>query len=555
MTQSALHVSPANLQSAKRLMTRRVLFRVATRTAIFMGAITLGMVAGTLLGVRVALNFMQHSLRSYAVDRLGEVDDYSAEALRVLAKMNASSLPRCSEAELGSFRRLLMNDTHYLKDIGRMSGGRLECSAMIDRSSLPEYEFQPAFDGSDNSKIYINVEPLRVGPWTAIVMRIQDSYVAFDPYPRKAGPPGRVFTITMRTAPAGRSPYLGGDRFPVTKDLLKENVDRRDANNLYSTQCSDHYPPCVTASMNIHTAILEQSRQVRVWVIIGGLSGLCLGLVYMLLIKQEKGIERQLRRAIRQHRLRVVYQPLVDLVSMKVVGAEALVRWTDEDGLVISPQVFIQIAEQRGFVNLITAWVVRQVIADFGPCFHRNKDFFINVNVAASDLSDKALLPMLDASLRAAGASPRNLVIEITEGATVRHRVGMEAVAQLRGRGYRVFIDDFGTGYSSLAYLKDLTVDGIKIDKAFTQTIGTDSVTVGILPQILAMGEVLKLTVVAEGIETQAQCAYYRARGLPYLAQGWLFGHAVTLEEFHDRWLVSDKPLINTCSVGETTVR
>ena len=108
----------------------------------------------------------------------------------------------------------------------------------------------------------------------------------------------------------------------------------------------------------------------------------------------------------------------------------------------------------------------------------------------------------------------------------------METLRSLRQQGHSVHIDDFGTGYSSLAYLHDLSVDAIKIDKAFTQAIGTEAVTVAILPQILAMAEALDLEVIVEGIETAEQADYFRASGQRYLAQGWLFGRPVPASEF-----------------------
>jgi sensor c-di-GMP phosphodiesterase-like protein len=106
----------------------------------------------------------------------------------------------------------------------------------------------------------------------------------------------------------------------------------------------------------------------------------------------------------------------------------------------------------------------------------------------------------------------------------VRHEQAIKAIHTLREKGHSVHIDDFGTGYSSLAYLQDLSVDAIKIDKVFTQAIGTGSVTVGILPQILAMAQVLKLNVIVEGVETVEQAAYFYSAELPVFMQGWLYG-------------------------------
>jgi sensor c-di-GMP phosphodiesterase-like protein len=111
----------------------------------------------------------------------------------------------------------------------------------------------------------------------------------------------------------------------------------------------------------------------------------------------------------------------------------------------------------------------------------------------------------------------------------------VETIRQLRAVGHQVEIDDFGTGYSSLVYLKDLRVDAIKIDKAFTQTIGTEAVIGSLLPQILAMAEALDLNVIAEGIETEAQADFFASWRFPVQGQGWHFGRPIPAEEFRQQ--------------------
>jgi sensor c-di-GMP phosphodiesterase-like protein len=147
---------------------------------------------------------------------------------------------------------------------------------------------------------------------------------------------------------------------------------------------------------------------------------------------------------------------------------------------------------------------------------------------------------MLNRSLDEAGVPARSLAIEITERSTVMRALAIETIRSLREKGFSVHIDDFGIGYSSLSYLHDLSVDAIKIDKAFTQAIGTGSIMVAILPQILAMAEAYNLEVIVEGIETEEQAHYFDASARPVLAQGWLFGYPVPAKEFH-RILAEDE--------------
>jgi sensor c-di-GMP phosphodiesterase-like protein len=248
------------------------------------------------------------------------------------------------------------------------------------------------------------------------------------------------------------------------------------------------------------------------------------GLACSLLYRRSRGMEQQLRRAIAGDRLRVVYQPIVRLDTGQIVSAEALVRWDDEENIPVSPELFVRLAEDRGFVGEITQLVVRRIVSECGALLRSQAGFRINVNIAAADLSDAKFLPGLEQALERGGVAAARLGIEITESHTVRLQVAQDAILELRARGHSVYIDDFGTGYSSLAYLQDLSVDGIKIDMAFTRAIGTESLTVSILPQILAMARALKLDVIVEGVETSEQAAYFAGSEQTTLAQGWLFG-------------------------------
>jgi sensor c-di-GMP phosphodiesterase-like protein len=155
---------------------------------------------------------------------------------------------------------------------------------------------------------------------------------------------------------------------------------------------------------------------------------------------------------------------------------------------------------------------------------------------------------MLERALKQAEVPAESLIIEITESSTARHEVAIAAILRLRERGHSVHIDDFGTGYSSLSYLHELSVDAIKIDRSFTRTIGTEAVTAGILPQILAMAGALHLQVIVEGIETSQQAEYFATMAQPILGQGWLYGRAVAAEEFH-RLLAED---VNRARDGTT---
>jgi len=183
-------------------------------------------------------------------------------------------------------------------------------------------------------------------------------------------------------------------------------------------------------------------------------------------------------------------------------------------------------------VGAITELVLRHAVRDFAVTLRGHPGFRLSVNAAAADLNDPAFLPMLQRTIEAGRVSARSLGIEITESSTALHEVAKETIRRLRATGHAVHIDDFGTGYSSLSYLHDLSIDAIKIDRAFTRAIGTEAITVSILPQILAMAKALEIEVIVEGIETAQQADYFAACGQRIQAQGWFFGRPVPADEF-----------------------
>jgi sensor c-di-GMP phosphodiesterase-like protein len=209
-----------------------------------------------------------------------------------------------------------------------------------------------------------------------------------------------------------------------------------------------------------------------------------------------------------------VYQPIVDLVNGKIVGAEALARWKDRDGTQVSPDKFIKVAEENGFIGPLTSLVFRRALSQLHEVLTKIPDFKLDINVTAADLADPAFLPMIDEAMKHSNVQPSSVVIEVTESSTANQEVAMEAIRLLRRRGHGIYIDDFGTGYSSLSYLTYLSVDRIKIDKSFTRAIGTQSPTLAILPPIMAMARSLNLGVVVEGVETEQQALYFTVNDL-----------------------------------------
>lgn len=246
-------------------------------------------------------------------------------------------------------------------------------------------------------------------------------------------------------------------------------------------------------------------------------------------------IEDKLRGALQRNEFSLHYQPLFDIRTGHISGMEALLRWTNDQLGVVPPSEFISVAEETGLILPIGDWVLRSACAQAKAWHDEGLPLIrMSVNVSGQQFALREFPNQLGAILRETGLDPSKLELEITETLIMNDETWAEhATNQLKALGVALAIDDFGTGYSSLAYLHDLSVDAIKIDRAFTQAIGTASVTVGILPQILAMADALNLEVVAEGIETIEQASYFADIAQAVLGQGWLFGRAIPAADFH----------------------
>ncbi len=235
-------------------------------------------------------------------------------------------------------------------------------------------------------------------------------------------------------------------------------------------------------------------------------------------------LEHALRRALEQNELELHYQPKVDMNSGHIVGVEALARWCHPTEGWISPQRFIPVAEDTGLIQILGDWALREACSQN----RRWQDaglppISVAVNLSAHQLRQPSLIAMVENTLRTTGLDPRYLELELTESAVMESPEQTAAVLrQLKDLGLGLAVDDFGTGYSSLSHLGRFPFDTLKIDRSFVTDITTAPDQATIAKTIIAMADSLRLKVVAEGVETEAQAVYLRDQGCDEL-QGYLF--------------------------------
>ncbi|MDH3295097.1 MAG: EAL domain-containing protein, partial [Acidimicrobiia bacterium] len=236
-------------------------------------------------------------------------------------------------------------------------------------------------------------------------------------------------------------------------------------------------------------------------------------------VSQQRRLRTQLRQAVEQDDFEVVYQPIVEPTSGRVVGAETLVRWSN-NGEHELPETFIPEAERAGLIVSIDRSVLTKAAAAFSD-LPPEAPSFLSVNLSARNFSEDDLADYFAGTLMEAGVPPRRVVVEVTESALIRDPDRtIQQLSELRELGLRIALDDFGTGYSSLSYLHWLPVDILKIAKPFIADIENDDTFVR---TIVDLGRTLGLLIVAEGVETEAQRRRIAELGCD-MAQGFLFG-------------------------------
>jgi diguanylate cyclase (GGDEF)-like protein/PAS domain S-box-containing protein len=241
------------------------------------------------------------------------------------------------------------------------------------------------------------------------------------------------------------------------------------------------------------------------------------------------GLENDLRRAVNGNDIEIHYQPIVSLASGMCVGFESLVRWT-RNGKSISPATFIPMAEELGLIEGLGTRVLEEASRTFAAWQRAFPDAGLDciaVNVSSRQLMQNNFLSVVDRAVRQAGLRPSALRIEITETALMTSPdEAAKVLRQLRDFGVKIYLDDFGTGYSSLSHLHKLPVDALKIDRSFVRSLLLPD-RPAIVESILALARTLHTSVVAEGIETEAQARELERLGCTH-AQGFLFSRAVS---------------------------
>jgi len=263
---------------------------------------------------------------------------------------------------------------------------------------------------------------------------------------------------------------------------------------------------------------------------VGLVIGVALAVAVFLVTRRQLSLKAALQYALQKKEFFMVYQPVIELATGRCVGAEALIRWHQRDGQVVSPLVFIPAAEESGLIQQVTLQVMDMVARDAADLIRENPETHIAINFSAEDLQSPETEARLQKMIRDAGANSCNIMIEATERGLMTPEKAKDVLISVRSSGFKVAIDDFGTGNSSLSYLATYDLDFLKIDKMFVDALDSDAPTKRVAFHIIEIARSLGLQMIAEGVETETQRDILNEAGVQY-AQGWLFARPMAMRD------------------------
>jgi len=312
----------------------------------------------------------------------------------------------------------------------------------------------------------------------------------------------------------------------------REAVLARDARMVEVRRASARYP-LVAAVAAPRAALVAPFMPFASYAKIGGgfLGVALLGLVAVT-ARRRPTLEAEIDAAMRAGEFVPYYQPIVDSGEGRASGCEVLLRWQKPSGELVRPDVFIPFAEATGQIIPITARLMRRVAEDLDGICREYPGFAVSINLVAEHFATGDIVGEVRRAFAHGAVKPQNLMFEITERRPLDDLARARLVmSELQSMGCRIALDDAGTGHSGLAYIQNLGMDAIKIDRMFIDAIGRDAVKVPVVDALIDLGHELNMSVVAEGVETEEQFAYLRSRGIRVF-QGFLFARPMPVQSF-----------------------
>lgn len=314
----------------------------------------------------------------------------------------------------------------------------------------------------------------------------------------------------------------------LNKTQLNNKVFIIDQNLVSLSQ----YGPFFFVATESITNVYNKFKRLQIIILpFGFITALFIMALVIYFSRRQLSFRAELQIAVSNHEFIVHYQPIINIENGTCCGAEALIRWLNNTGQVIKPDLFIPYAEEIGLIPQITDEVIEIVFNDMGNFLKNNPAIHISINVSSQDIQSGRILDVLDKKFEASSMERSQLWIEISERAFVDVDISNKTLNEARSKGHEILVDDFGTGYSSLSYLQNLEIDTLKIDKSFIDSMGTLSATSNVTDHIISIAKELNLKLIAEGVETKLQLEQLKEYQVEYV-QGYIFSRTLEAKEF-----------------------
>lgn len=504
-------------------------------TSVLVGAVPIAL--SVLLAQRQGRLIVEEQLLGHAHHVLVRSDRAARQVYAGIDRLSAARQggDPCAPAQLALMAEIDLTSTD-IQTIGYIEADQLVCaSTSIPDGPMPITTPLPHPRSADGVVLYTQAR-LPIAPYNTFTIVERNGYAAVvhDAIPLDVTGSEEVAVATYST----RNQAFRSVRGKVSQDWMNRLQPGKpstfdDGEQLVALEASDTFRTVAVAAMPLAEVELQTRKVMEVLLPFGGLTGLALGLVAFLVMRRQMGLPALLRRALQRRELFLLYQPIVELDSGRCIGAEALVRWRRADGSMVPPDVFIPVAEASGLIQRVTEQVLQMVARDADQLFAQYPAFHIGINLAAADLQSAHTVALLDQLMRKTGAQAHNILVEATERGLMDAAEVRGVIDAIHALGIEVAVDDFGTGYSSLSYLETFALDYLKIDKSFVDTLAIDAATSQVALHIIEMAKALKLKMIAEGVETEAQAQLLRERGVQF-AQGWLFARPMPMAALRD---------------------
>lgn len=469
---------------------------------------------------------------SYDNDVLRRTREMSQQMGSGIKQINQAHNPPCSPAEIELMRKVDV-DSSYIQGVGRIVGDHIACTSLgtTDSIALGPPTLTTVHGLAERLGIKL---PLADHP-VDVVSQQGVAFIVDPALPLDVPAEGSDFSIAMFVPSSANHAVIAARGRQMPADWFKSipqgsSLAFRNSGYIVTVVRAQSMDVAVITSAPESYAANRVRHFALMFVPLGLLCAIGLAWAVTHISRIFLSLPSVLRGAAKRREFFVEYQPIVDLETRRWVGAEALVRW-QRSGRIVRPDMFIPSAEESGVITLITACVARIVAADLPAFLKIDPDFLVAINLSAADLRSTKTVELLKSVLRASRARPANVKVEATERGFLQGKEARAILDAIHQLGIEIAIDDFGTGYSSLSCLQTLGIDALKIDKSFVDNIGTDGATSNVVPHIISMAHSLKLMMVAEGVETEAQAHFLSRRGV-HFAQGWLFGKPISSASF-----------------------